>query len=259
MSEVLNICGTDMAVREYEGQRVVSLIDIDFIHQKRKGTAAQYFNQNKTKFMEGVDFFTNTGYGKSGNCKLFTVSGYSLLTKQFVSDNDNHIMREMLNQYFVPITERKDSDMDKAEDIFGFVNGVFHQSGVSVFQNEDLGMRTILNDDGSISVNAEDTAIGFGWYEEKGNSIYPRWRTINRYCRELGFSQQVAKDDYIPESLFYMLAMKANNERAQRFQRWIAIEVIPSIRKTGTYSMEPDVEGTDEQKDIQVTVSMTEI
>lgn len=169
MSEGLNICGTDLSVREYEGQRVVSLIDIDVIHQKRKGTAAQYFNQNKTKFVEGVDFFINTGYGKSGNCKLFTVSGYSLLTRQFVADKDNHIMREMLNQYFVPITERKDSNTDKAEDIFGFVNGVSSKAGISVFQNEDLGlqMRTILNDDGSISVNAEDTAIGFGWCREE--------------------------------------------------------------------------------------------
>lgn len=39
----------------------------------------------------------------------------------------------------------------------------------------------------------------------------------------------------IPESLFYMLAMKANNERAQKFQRWIAIDVVSAIRKTGSY------------------------
>lgn len=36
---------------------------------------------------------------------------------------------------------------------------------LQIFNNEELGLsvRTILNDDGSISVNAEDTAIGFGW------------------------------------------------------------------------------------------------
>ena len=41
------------------------------------------------------------------------------------------------------------------------------ETGVSVFTNGDLGlqMRTILNEDGSISVNAEDTAIGFGWVD----------------------------------------------------------------------------------------------
>lgn len=31
--------------------------------------------------------------------------------------------------------------------------------------------------------------------------------------KELGISQEVAKDDYIPESLFYLLGMKANNEK----------------------------------------------
>ena len=31
--------------------------------------------------------------------------------------------------------------------------------------------------------------------------------------------------------------MKANNMVADKFQNWLAFEVIPSIRKTGTYSM----------------------
>lgn len=36
---------------------------------------------------------------------------------------------------------------------------------LQIFNNEELGLRvrTIMNDDGSVSVNAEDTAIGFGW------------------------------------------------------------------------------------------------
>lgn len=43
------------------------------------------------------------------------------------------------------------------------------------------------------------------------------------------------KDDYIPESLFYRLGMKASNARAEKFQNWLAMEVIPSIRKNGGY------------------------
>lgn len=110
-------------------------------------------------------------------------------------------------------------------------------NNIQIFNNEELKLkvRTIQNEDGSISVNAEDTAIGFGWYEEKSEKIYPRWRTINGYIQEFGFSQEVAKDDYIPESLFYMLGMKASNKVAQDFQKWLAAEVIPSIRKTGAY------------------------
>ena len=112
---------------------------------------------------------------------------------------------------------------------------------LQIFNNEELGLsvRTILNDDGSISVNAEDTAIGFGWTQtqNKNGKQYTsvRWETLNGWCRNFGFPNELGKYDYIPESLFYRLGMKANNAVADKFQNWLAMEVIPSIRKTGTY------------------------
>lgn len=108
---------------------------------------------------------------------------------------------------------------------------------IQIFENKELGIsaRTIVNDDGSISVNAEDTAIGFGWTQEKNSKTYVRWETFNGYCKEIGLSQNVGKDDYIPESLFYRLGMKASNAKAEKFQNWLAMEVIPQIRKTGGY------------------------
>ena len=112
---------------------------------------------------------------------------------------------------------------------------------LKIFENKEIGVsaRTILNDDGSISVNAEDTAVGFGWTQtqtkngKQYNSI--RWETLNGYCKELGFPNKLGKDDYIPESLFYRLGMKASNSKAEKFQNWLSIEVIPSIRKNGGY------------------------
>lgn len=113
---------------------------------------------------------------------------------------------------------------------------------VMVFNNEEFGdLRTILNEDGSISVNAEDAAIGLGWIQTQTKNgkryISIRWETLNMHCNGFGFPNKLGKDDYIPESLFYLLAMKANNERAQKFQKWVAIDVIPQIRKTGMYHM----------------------
>ena len=108
---------------------------------------------------------------------------------------------------------------------------------LQIFNNEELGLsvRTILNNDGSISVNAEDTAIGFGWTQEKNGAVYVRWETLNGWCKTFGFPNSLGKDDYIPESLFYRLGMKANNSVADKFQNWLAMEVIPSIRRTGSY------------------------
>lgn len=110
-------------------------------------------------------------------------------------------------------------------------------NGLKIFKNKELGLqvRTLTNPDGSISVSAEDTAIGFGWVQEKNGKVYVRWETVNTYCKELQFSQNVGKYDYIPEGLYYLLGMKASNEKAQKYQRWLAMEVLPSIRKTGHY------------------------
>lgn len=110
---------------------------------------------------------------------------------------------------------------------------------LKVFNNAELGLqvRTIQNDDGSISINAEDAAVGFGWTQEKNGKTYVKWERINGFCKEFGFSPQVGKDVYIPESLFYRLGMKANNAVADKFQNWLAMEVIPEIRKNGSYHM----------------------
>lgn len=112
---------------------------------------------------------------------------------------------------------------------------------LKVFSNDELGIsvRTMLNDDGSISVNAEDTAVGFGWTkkEVKNGKEYTsiRWDRMNGFSTDCGFPHEWSKDDYIPESLFYRLGMKASNATAEKFQNWLAIKVIPEIRKTGAY------------------------
>ena len=111
------------------------------------------------------------------------------------------------------------------------------ENQIETFCNTELkvNVRTMKFEDGSIGINAEDAAKGFGFTEIKNEKEYIRWRTLNSYCREVGFSQDFAKGDYIPESLFYMLGMKASNKTAQDFQKWLAMEVIPSIRQTGGY------------------------
>lgn len=81
----------------------------------------------------------------------------------------------------------------------------------------------------------ETCARGLGFTQEKNGVEYVKWERVNGYLRELGFSPEVGKDAFIPENVFYRLAMKAKNEVAEKFQAKIADEVIPSIRKTGGY------------------------
>lgn len=117
-----------------------------------------------------------------------------------------------------------------------------YMNEIKLFSNMELGFsaRAILNDDGSISINAEDTARGFGWCktEVKNGKHYTsiRWDRMNGFSAEFGFDHSWSKDDYIPESLFYRLGMRAGNKTADKFQNWLAIDVIPSIRKHGIYA-----------------------
>lgn len=82
--------------------------------------------------------------------------------------------------------------------------------------------------DGTAYLKLEDVARGLGFTQTKNGLEYIRWETIDKYLRDFGFSQQVGKDSYIPENIFYRLAMKAKNETAEKFQALVADEIIPS-------------------------------
>ena len=94
---------------------------------------------------------------------------------------------------------------------------------------------TCYEEDGTAYLRLEDVARGLGFTETHGGKEYVRWLTVEKYLRSIGFSQKVEKDGYIPENVFYRLAMKANNETAEKFQALVADKIIPSIRKNGGY------------------------
>lgn len=107
--------------------------------------------------------------------------------------------------------------------------------------------------DGTAYLDLESVARGLGFTRiaASGNEVV-RWETVRKYLNELGVptswhddSQLIGKDglpDFVPENIFYRLAMKAKNEAAERFQAKIADEVIPSIRKHGMYATPDTVE-----------------
>jgi len=104
--------------------------------------------------------------------------------------------------------------------------------------NEIITIQNIpcFEENGIAYLNLEVCARGLGFVDSSKGTEYVRWERVNGYLNEIGFSPQVAKDGYIPENIFYRLAMKAKNEVAEKFQALIADEVIPSIRKHGMYA-----------------------
>lgn len=97
---------------------------------------------------------------------------------------------------------------------------------------------SVKSENGQNSFDVEQVAKSLGITDQKNGIDYIRWNRVNSYLPVN--SPQVAKGDFIPEPLVYKLAFKASNEIAENFQDWLAIEVIPSIRKTGSYDVKTD-------------------
>lgn len=104
-----------------------------------------------------------------------------------------------------------------------------------IFKNNLFEVTATL-EDGEILFDAEQVAESLGITQIKGNQSYVRWERVNDYLPS--DSPLVGKGDLIPEPMVYKLAFKAQNEVAEQFQDWLAIEVIPQIRKTGSYSID---------------------
>jgi len=97
---------------------------------------------------------------------------------------------------------------------------------------------------GTAYLKLETVARGLGFTQKKNGVEYIIWKRVFNYLQEVNFSTQVGKDDFIPENVFYRLAMKAKNKVAEAFQAKIADEVIPSIRRTGSYGVPNDIAQT---------------
>lgn len=114
MNEIQKINNTELTVKVYQSQRVVTFKDIDAVHERAEGTAKRNFNDNKKHFIEGEDFFTIpysefcTKYvpnpPKRGNpnipVNLITESGYLMLVKSFTDDLAWEVQRQLVKTYF---------------------------------------------------------------------------------------------------------------------------------------------------------------
>lgn len=112
------------------------------------------------------------------------------------------------------------------------------------------GVHGYIDGKGVAWLNVEDVARGLGFVEVKKNRVaksvdtsvdnhptYIMWNRVNGYLAEYDYPP-VKAGDFIPENIFYLLAMKANNAVAKAFQLKIANEILPSIRKTGFYGVQ---------------------
>ena len=106
------------------------------------------------------------------------------------------------------------------------------------FSLDGMQLRVIVSDGNPIFV-ATDVAESLGYQsakdmtrllddDEKGRHIVPT----------LGGNQEV---NVVTEAGLYLCILKSRKPEAKRFKRWVTHDVLPSIRKTGGYSIQKQV------------------
>lgn len=108
MNNSVTISNHTLSIKECNGQRVTTFKDIDTVHGRPDGTARKRFNDNRKRFIQGVDFFVRnsdearTEYGviAPNGLVLLTESGYLMLAKSFTDDLAWQVQRELVNSYF---------------------------------------------------------------------------------------------------------------------------------------------------------------
>lgn len=104
------------------------------------------------------------------------------------------------------------------------------------FSFESSSIRVVTKQDGSWSVVAKDVALALG-YVWAGMAtighVPEEWRGVNSILTPGGMQEITCLTE---PGLYYFLA-RSDKQKAIPFQKWIAGDVLPSIRKTGSYNL----------------------
>jgi len=112
-------------------------------------------------------------------------------------------------------------------------------SDITLFSFEGSQVRVIMDEKGEPWFVANDIAAALG-YEDARRAVVQHVDDDDRAERpvidSMGRNQRT---NCTNESGMYSLIMGSRLEGAKRFKRWVTSEVLPSIRKTGSYSHVP--------------------
>lgn len=108
---------------------------------------------------------------------------------------------------------------------------------LQVFGNQNFGEIRTLDEKGKILFCGSDVAKALG-YTNPNKAVNDHCRAITK--RSTPISGKIQEINFIPEGDVYRLITHSKLPAAEQFEHWVFDEVLPSIRKHGTYSITPD-------------------
>ena len=107
---------------------------------------------------------------------------------------------------------------------------------IQVFNNSEFGdIRTIqLNNETYFVGNDVAKALGYSNYKK---AVPTHVSDDDKLRTQIGYAGQKREVTVINESGLYALIFGSKLESAERFKHWVTSEVLPTLRKTGSYGM----------------------
>lgn len=107
---------------------------------------------------------------------------------------------------------------------------------LQIFNNEQFGSIRGMEIDGEPWFIGKDVAKTLG-YEDTDQALRKHIDEEDRLTRQIDGSGQKRNMTIINESGLYSLIFSSKLPAAKDFKRWVTSEVLPTIRKTGSYTM----------------------
>jgi len=108
---------------------------------------------------------------------------------------------------------------------------------LQVFQNSEFGESRVLEQDGKPYFPATACAKKLGYINPQ-KAIRDHCKGVNEMVTPTKGGMQTTR--FIPEGDLYRLIVHSKLPAAERFEKWVFDEVLPSIRRTGSYG-QPDI------------------
>lgn len=109
---------------------------------------------------------------------------------------------------------------------------------LQIFSNPEFGQVRTLAREGEPWFVGKDVAVALG-YENPQKAVRTHVDPDDKGVTEMDTPGGRQNITIINESGLYALIFGSKLESAKRFKHWVTHEVLPAIRKTGTYSMAP--------------------
>lgn len=110
---------------------------------------------------------------------------------------------------------------------------------LTVFENEEFGSVRTLSMDGNPWFVGKDVATALG-YAKPTDAVRKHVDSEDRGVSKTETPSGEQDVVIINESGLYSLILSSKLPKARAFKRWVTSEVLPTLRKTGSYSVKPE-------------------